>query len=101
MAGSCPPVFDRAIGPAASASRSNCAVLRGETTFPQVARLEGLEPPAGCLEGSCSIRLSYRRLPNVLCRIQVTQRTHRLDTAVITPADPGSTGTRYGCCGGA
>ena len=26
------------------------------------ARLEGLEPPAGCLEGSCSIRLSYRRL---------------------------------------
>src|SRR5215469_13214538 len=27
-----------------------------------VARLEGLEPPAGCLEGSCSIRLSYRRL---------------------------------------
>jgi hypothetical protein len=26
-----------------------------------VARLEGLEPPAGCLEGSCSIRLSYRR----------------------------------------
>jgi hypothetical protein len=26
-----------------------------------LARLEGLEPPAGCLEGSCSIRLSYRR----------------------------------------
>lgn len=52
MAGSCSPVFDRAIGPAASASRSNCAVLRGETTFPQVARLEGLEPPAGCLEGT-------------------------------------------------
>src|SRR5260221_382324 len=24
-------------------------------------RLEGLEPPTGCLEGSCSIRLSYRR----------------------------------------
>ena len=47
MAGSCPPVFDRAIGPAASASRSNCAVLRGETTFPQVARPEGLEPSAG------------------------------------------------------
>ena len=27
-----------------------------------MARLEGLEPPAGCLEGSCSIRLSYRRM---------------------------------------
>ncbi len=39
MAGSCPPVFDRAIGPAVSARRSNCSVLRGETTFPQVARL--------------------------------------------------------------
>ena len=61
MAGSCPPVFDRAIGPAASASRSNCAVLRGETTFPQVARLAGFEPAAGCLEGSCSVQLSYRR----------------------------------------
>ena len=27
-----------------------------------VARLEGLEPPAHCLEGSCSIHLSYRRV---------------------------------------
>ena len=27
-----------------------------------VARLAGLEPATGCLEGSCSIRLSYRRL---------------------------------------
>jgi hypothetical protein len=27
-----------------------------------LARLAGLEPAAGCLEGSCSIRLSYRRL---------------------------------------
>ena len=51
-----------------------------------LARLAGFEPATRCLEGSCSIRLSYRRLPNVLCRIQVTQRTHRLDTAVITSA---------------
>ena len=29
---------------------------------PKVARLEGLEPPAHCLEGSCSIHLSYRRV---------------------------------------
>ena len=26
------------------------------------ARLEGLEPPTRCLEGSCSIHLSYRRV---------------------------------------
>ena len=27
-----------------------------------VVRLKGLEPPAHCLEGSCSIHLSYRRV---------------------------------------
>ena len=27
-----------------------------------MARLEGLEPPTYCLEGSCSILLSYRRV---------------------------------------
>ena len=27
-----------------------------------LARQEGLEPPAYCLEGSCSIRLSYWRI---------------------------------------
>ena len=27
-----------------------------------VARQEGLEPPAYCLEGSCSIQLSYWRM---------------------------------------
>ena len=27
-----------------------------------MARQEGFEPPAYCLEGSCSIRLSYRRI---------------------------------------
>ena len=26
-----------------------------------MARLEGLEPPTHCLEGSCSIQLSYKR----------------------------------------
>ncbi len=29
-----------------------------------MARLKGLEPPAYCLEGSCSIQLSYRRTPD-------------------------------------
>ena len=28
---------------------------------PAMARLKGLEPPAHCLEGSCSIHLSYGR----------------------------------------
>ena len=28
----------------------------------EMARLEGLEPPTYCLEGSCSILLSYRRV---------------------------------------
>ncbi len=27
-----------------------------------MARLEGLEPPTPCLEGRCSIRLSYKRI---------------------------------------
>ena len=29
-----------------------------------LARQEGLEPPAYCLEGSCSIQLSYWRISN-------------------------------------
>jgi hypothetical protein len=28
----------------------------------KMARLEGLEPPTRCLEGSCSVHLSYRRV---------------------------------------
>ena len=28
----------------------------------RLVRLKGLEPPARCLEGSCSIHLSYRRI---------------------------------------
>ena len=34
-----------------------------------MARQEGLEPPAYCLEGSCSIQLSYWRMGNP-CPIQ-------------------------------
>ena len=33
----------------------------GSGTCFHVARLKGLEPLAHCLEGSCSIQLSYRR----------------------------------------
>ena len=29
-----------------------------------MARLKGLEPLTHCLEGSCSIQLSYRRISN-------------------------------------
>ena len=39
----------------------------------QGARLAGLEPATGCLEGSCSIRLSYRRLRGHCAR----RRSHR------------------------
>ncbi len=31
-----------------------------------MVRLKGLEPLAHCLEGSCSIHLSYRRISNAL-----------------------------------
>src|SRR5215469_13132797 len=43
-----------------------------------VARLEGLEPPTGCLEGSCSVRLSYRRPKRTLCPTEVTYRTRHV-----------------------
>ncbi len=36
--------------------------LLSESTPGKVARLKGLEPLAHCLEGSCSIHLSYRRV---------------------------------------
>ena len=39
-------------------------------------RLEGLEPPTGCLEGSCSVLLSYRRTVQ-LCRAKVTRAQQR------------------------
>ena len=38
---------------------SVCAV---SAAFKKVARLKGLEPLTHCLEGSCSIHLSYRRI---------------------------------------
>ena len=59
------PVFERAIGQAASASRSNCAVLRGETTFPQVACLEGLETPGRLLRRY--VRTNRRSGPRGFC----------------------------------
>ena len=39
-------------------------LLKGNRHFPHVhlARLKGFEPLAYCLEGSCSIQLSYRRV---------------------------------------
>lgn len=76
------------IVPAASASRSHCAVLSGQTTSPQVARLEGLEPPAGCLEGTAELWLNAAE--SVLsCCFTVS---HRLGMAWSGPesADVGS-----------
>jgi hypothetical protein len=40
-----------------------------------LARLAGLEPATGCLEGSCSIQLSYRR-PRQFCTVKDTHRQH-------------------------
>ena len=39
----------------------DCSSPKGLGTF-YLARQEGLEPPTYCLEGSCSIRLSYWRI---------------------------------------
>src|SRR6266536_5070484 len=46
-----------------------------------LARLAGFEPATGCLEGSCSVQLSYRR-PEFI----VHDRGHALDTVVANPA---------------
>ena len=35
---------------------------KGKTPEAKMARLKGLEPLTHCLEGSCSIHLSYRRV---------------------------------------
>ena len=59
------------------------------------ARLAGLEPATGCLEGSCSIQLSYRR-PGQFCRVQVTRRPHRSAEF----ADCGAPAARWADTGG-
>ena len=38
-----------------------------------MARLKGLEPLTHCLEGSCSIQLSYQRISNCLIMIPQEQ----------------------------
>ena len=38
-----------------------------------LARLKGLEPLTHCLEGSCSIRLSYKRILERVMGIEPTQ----------------------------
>jgi hypothetical protein len=51
-------------GKSRKVSGTHVARRSGLTWCFWLARLEGLEPPTGCLEGSCSIRLSYRRTVN-------------------------------------
>ena len=41
--------------------------------FKKVARLKGLEPLTHCLEGSCSIHLSYRRILERVMGIEPTR----------------------------
>ena len=38
-----------------------------------MVRLKGLEPPTHCLEGSCSIHLSYRRILERVMGIEPTR----------------------------
>jgi hypothetical protein len=45
---------------------SHRAAYRGFELVFWLARLAGLEPATGCLEGSCSIQLSYRRPEAIL-----------------------------------
>ncbi len=45
----------------------------GSGTCFHVARLKGLEPLALCLEGRCSIQLSYRRMMERVMGIEPTQ----------------------------
>ena len=47
--------------PTTTGSTDQCSANRATFTKSPV-RLEGLEPPAHCLEGSCSVHLSYRRV---------------------------------------
>ena len=37
-------------------------ISAADARYPGLVRRKGLEPPTYCLEGSCSIRMSYRRV---------------------------------------
>ena len=51
-----------------------------------LARLAGLEPATGCLEGSCSVQLSYRRRgPIVQAPGHVTDTCGPSDTGISLP----------------
>ena len=44
-----------------------------------MARLKGFEPLTHCLEGSCSIQLSYRRISHAAaCTVQPTSKMERV-----------------------
>ena len=50
-----------------------------------LARLKGLEPLTYCLEGSCSIQLSYKRIYNILERVMGIEPTRPAWKAGILP----------------
>ena len=62
----------------------------------KMARLKGLEPLTHCLEGSCSIHLSYRRLQARMERVMGIEPTRPAWKAGILPLNY----TRMGadCC---
>src|SRR5580704_15083210 len=61
----------------------------------RLARLAGLEPATGCLEGSCSIQLSYRRLGAHCARCR-SRTEHALSCRV--PAFRGPIAYRHVLC---
>ena len=60
-----------------------------------MVRLKGLEPPTHCLEGSCSIHLSYRR---VLERVMGIEPTRPAWKAGILPLNYTRMGARHYKC---
>ncbi len=57
----------------------------GHTHHKDVARQEGLEPPTYCLEGSCSIQLSYWRIEEKMERVMGIEPTRPAWKAGILP----------------
>ena len=47
---------------------------RHKKTFRHMARLAGFEPATTCLEGRCSIQLSYRRSSGLVCQFSPTKK---------------------------
>ncbi len=70
-----------------SCCKSAVAASKGSTVkrFPRSARPAGFEPATGCLEGSCSVRLSYGRPEVILHGQDHTTATQRSQCVLRAP----------------